>query len=64
MDERERVRVGQVFLISGVVMVVFAAVFGFGVIQVEQPVRGILATVLGVAGVMQAVIGFRLANQS
>ena len=64
MDKREQARVGQVFLILGVVMVVFAAVFWFGVIQVEQPVRGILATVLGVAGVMQAVIGFRLANQS
>ena len=64
MDARGRRRVGQVFVASGVVMVLIAAVFGFGVIQVAQPVRGILAAVLGAAGVVEGAIGLRLLGES
>ena len=64
MDTRGRRRVGKVFVVSGVVMVSIAGVLGFGVIQVEQPVGGILAAVLSTAGVVEGVIGFRLLGES
>ena len=38
---------GQVFVVSGVVLVVIAALFGLGVIPVAEPVRAMLSAVLG-----------------
>ncbi len=55
---------GQVFIVSGVVLVVIAALFGLGVIPVEQPVRAMLAVVLGAAGAVEGVIGLRLLGKS
>ena len=55
---------GQVFVVSGVVLVVIAALFGWGVIPVAQPVRAMLAAVLGAAGAVEGVIGLRLLSKS
>ena len=55
---------GQVFVVSGVLLGVVAALFGLGVIPVAQPVRAMLAAVLGAAGAVEAVIGLRLLGKS
>ena len=55
---------GQVFVVSGVVLVVIAALFGLGVIPVAEPVRAMLAAVLGSAGAVEGVIGLRLLRKS
>ncbi len=46
---------GQVFVVSGVLL---------GVIPVAQPVRAMLAAVLGAAGAVEGVIGLRLLGKS
>ena len=64
MDARGRRRVGQVFMVSGVALVVIAALFGLGVVPVGQPVGSILAAVLGAAGAVEGVIGLHLLGKS
>ena len=64
MDLRGRRRVGRVFVASGVTMIVIAALLGFGVIPVAQPVRSILTAVLAAAGAVEGVIGLRLLGES
>ena len=54
---------GQVFVVSGVVLVVIAALFGLGVIPVAEPVRAMLAAVLGSAGAVEGVIRTSSAGQ-
>ena len=55
---------GQVFVVSGVVLVVIAALFGLGVIPVAEPVRAMLSAVLGSAGTVEGLIGLRLLGKS
>ena len=64
MDARGRRRVGQVFVVSGVALVVIATLVGLGVVPVGQPVSSILAAVLGAAGAVEGVIGLRLLGKS
>ena len=60
MDARGRRGVGQVFVVSGVALVVISVPFGLGVVPVGQPVGSVLAAVLGAAGAVEGVIGLRL----
>ena len=46
MDARGRRGVGQVFVVSGVALVVISVLFGLGVVPVWQPVGSVLAAVL------------------
>ena len=64
MDPQKRRRLGQVFVASGLIMITVAGLFGFGVIPVGQPVRGILTAVLGAAGATEGIVGLRLLGES
>jgi hypothetical protein len=50
---------GWVFLGFSVLMLAVAAVVGFGIVPVAPSVRWLLAGALGVAGVLEALIGQR-----
>ena len=64
MKVQDRHRVGKVFLGSAAVMLVVAALFGFGIIPVPPSVRAILASVLGAAAAVEGFFGIRLMGGS
>ncbi len=64
LDQAGRARMERVLLAFGAVMLVVAAVFGFGVISVAPLVRWLLSGAFGAAGALEAIIGLRFMGES
>ena len=64
LDPAARGRMGRVFIALGGALLLVAALLGSGVLSVAPAIRWLLGGALGVAGLIEVILGLRFLQES